>query len=132
MSKYRRIQRSITNDYGKAKPKNIKIAYWPPTTEFLLFCQSLYGMEDNPAHVMKEKSYGFISHQAHCTKYSSKNRKSRIDTSVQRFDRLDYDIAIILIRSFDYEADNWDHFCDVLDFDAVNQYRYVMKSILRE
>ena len=96
------------------------------------FCQSLYGTEDNPTHVTEEKAYGFISYQAHCEKYSSKNRKPTTDRSVQRFNRLDYDTVITLIRSFDHESHNWDHIGDVLDFDAVNQYLCVVKRILKE
>ena len=103
---YGTISRSIASAREKAKPKNTKKAYRPKITEFLQFCHSVYGTEDHPTHVTEEKAYGFMSYQAHRKKHSLKNRKSTTDTSVQRFDRLDYDNVITLIRSFDHDSDN--------------------------
>ena len=132
LGKYGRISRSIASAHEKAKPKNTKTAYRPKITEFLQFCNSVYGTEDHPTHVTEEKAYGFMSYQSHRKKYSSKNRKSTTDTSVMRFDRADYDNVLNLISSFDHDTNNWDHFGDVLDFDAVNQYLCAVKSVMRE
>ena len=37
-----------------------------------------------------------------------------------------------MIGTFDHETNNWDHFGDVLDFDAVNHYLCAVKSLMRE
>ena len=132
IGRFGQISRSIAVAHEKAKPKNTKTAYRPKITEFVQFFDSLYGTEDHPTYVTEEKAYGFVSYHAHRKKYSSKKRKSTTDTTVQRFDRADYDNVVVLIGSFDHETDNWDHFGDVLDFDAVNQYLYAVKSLMRE
>ena len=62
-----------------------------------------------------------MSYQVHRKKYSSNNRKSTTDTSVQRFDQSNYVNITNLMRSFDRESNNWYNFGNVLDFDAVNQ-----------
>ena len=73
-----------------------------------------------------------MSYRAHRKKYSFKNRKSTTDTTVQRFAHDDCDNVVILIGFFDHETNNWDHFGDVLNFDAVSQYPFLVKSLVRE
>ena len=49
-------------------------------TEFVQFYDSLYGEEENPRFVTKDKVYGFISHQTHCAKLTKKDAKIRQQT----------------------------------------------------
>ena len=132
IGRFGQISRSIAVAHEKAKPKNTKTAYRPKITEYLQFCNSLYSKDAHPTHVTEEKAYGFISYQAHRKKYSTKKRKSTTDSTVQRFDRADYDKVVELIGTFNHDDDNWNHFGDVLDFDAVNQYLCAVKSLMRE
>ena len=75
------ISRSIVDSHDTAKPKNTKTVYRPKITEFLQYCDSIYGTEVNPTHITEEKAYGFLSYHAHRKKYSSKHRKSTTDNT---------------------------------------------------
>ena len=84
---------------------------------------SIYGVEENPRFVTKQKAYGFIIYHAHHKKITKKGgKKSTTDEAVQRFNRVDYDKVLELISTFDHEEADWSHFGDVGGFDIVNQH----------
>ena len=55
IGRFGQISRSIAVAHEKARPKNTKTAYRPKITEFLQFCDSLYGKEVHPTYVTEEK-----------------------------------------------------------------------------
>ena len=54
--KYGSITRSIADASDKSRPKNTKKGYTPKITEFLKYCDIVYGGEPDPRLVKEEKA----------------------------------------------------------------------------